>query len=251
MIHPMIDLLLIVPHPDDEVFGCGGLFAKMAAHGKRVATLTLTRGGAGRSLGLCTQEDLPDVREQELRGSLEALGVKDAYIWDYPDYVPDQDRGIDHRDGLRAIPEIEIVPKIVALIDKLKPETVLTFAPNGSNGHPDHVTTHKLAMKALDNASHEVARLYYYASDKPYDAEARPGFMPPEEIRALHLYPTHYVDASEQLEAKLRAMGKHKTQALSVLGFMERLPRRLVVESFHRATPPYPAGEGAQTTLWL
>lgn len=247
----MIDLLLIVPHPDDEVFGCGGLFAKMAAHGKRVATLTLTRGGAGRSLGLCSQEDLPKVRESELRGSLEALGVQDVHIWDYPDFVPDQDRGMDHRDGLQAIPESEIVPKIAALIDELKPEALLTFAPNGSNGHPDHIATHEFSLSALEEASHDVQRLYYYASDKPYDAEAREGFMSPEQIRVLHLYPTHYIDASDYLEAKLRAMGKHKTQALSVLGFMERLPRRLMVETFHRTKPAYPTGEGAQTALWL
>ena len=56
----MIDLLLIVPHPDDEVFGSGGLFARMAAQGKKVATLTLTRGGAGRSLGLVEAAALAD-----------------------------------------------------------------------------------------------------------------------------------------------------------------------------------------------
>lgn len=247
----MTELMLIVPHPDDEVFGCGGLFAKMAAHGKRVATLTLTRGGAGRSLGLCSQAELPDVRERELRASLAVLGVRDAHIWDYPDFVPDLDRGMDHRDGLQAIPPSDIVPRIAALMGELKPEALLTFGPNGSNGHPDHVATHRFVMSALKAATHDVARLYYYASDKPFDGEARPGFLPPEAIRSQHLYPTHYIDAHDHIETKLRAMGKHKTQALSVLGFMERLTRRLMVESFHRARPAYPAGEGAQTVLWL
>jgi N-acetylglucosamine malate deacetylase 2 len=99
----MVDLLLIVPHPDDEVFGAGGIFSKMAAHSKTVATLTLTRGGAGRSLGLCKQEDLPDMREKELRGSLETLKVPHVHIWDYPDYLPDDTRGMEHRDGLQAV----------------------------------------------------------------------------------------------------------------------------------------------------
>ena len=247
----MTDLLLIVPHPDDEVFGCGGMFARMAAHGKRVATLTLTRGGAGRSLGLCTQPDLPGVRELELRASLASLGVQDAYIWDYPDYVPDGDRGMDHRDGLQAIEADEIVPRIVKLLDDLQPRTVLTFAPNGSNGHPDHVTTHKLALAALEQSNHSPDALYYFASDRPYDAEARRGFLPPDEIRAAHLYPTHYVDVHDIIEPKLRAMGKHKTQALSVMNFMERLTRRLLVESFHRAQPDVPASEGTRTVLWL
>ena len=251
MMTHMTDLLLIVPHPDDEVFGCGGLFAKMAAHGKKVATLTMTRGGAGRSLGLCTQPDLPGVRELELRGSLEALGVEEVHVWDYPDFVPDTDRGMDHRDGLQAVPAEEIVPKIVKLLDELKPKKVLTFPPNGSNGHPDHVVTHTLAMSALEKSSHTLDALYYFASDKPYDSEARQGFLPPAEIAAQHLYPTHYVDVHDYVEPKLRAMGKHKTQALSVLMFMEKLTRRLLVESFHRAQPEFSEGQGGRTVPWL
>jgi LmbE family N-acetylglucosaminyl deacetylase len=79
----MTDILLIVPHPDDEVFGVGGLLARTAASGRTVATLTLTRGRAGRTLGLCSQEELPALREQELRGSLAALGVEDVTVLDH------------------------------------------------------------------------------------------------------------------------------------------------------------------------
>ena len=247
----MIDLLLIVPHPDDEVFGCGGLFSKMAAFGKRVATLTLTRGGAGRSLGLCPQSELPAMREKELRASLEALSVKDVFIWDYPDYLPDDTRGMDHRDGLQAIPGENIVPKIVSLIEDLKPRVILTFPPNGSNGHPDHVTTHKLVMAAIERSQHQLEALYYFAADRPYSGEARAGFLAPEEISKQNLYATHYVEVRDQLEPKLRAMAKHKTQALSVLMFMDVITRRLFHESFHRAYPAYPKGEGAVTVMWL
>ncbi len=247
----MTDLLLIVPHPDDEVFGCGGLFAKMAAHGKRVATLTLTRGGAGRSLGLVEAAGLPARRELELRASLQALGVEDVYVWDYPDYVPDDTRGILHRDGLQAIPAEDLVPKIAALLDDLTPRIVLTFPPNGSNGHPDHVATHRYVMAALEQASHAPERLYYFASDTFYTGEARAGFLAAEEIRALHLPPTHYVEVRDYLEAKLRAMGQHETQARSVLMFMRNYTRRLLYESFHRERPSVAPGEGAQTVAWL
>ena len=247
----MVDLLLIVPHPDDEVFGCGGLFSKMTAFGKRVACLTLTRGGAGRTLGLCEQADLPEKREAELRGSLAELGVQDVHIWDYPDYLPDANRGMEHREGLRDIAAEEIVPRIVSLLDELKPEVLVTFQPNGSNGHPDHVMTNKFALAALDKAEHAPERFYYYAGDRPYDGEARPGFLPPEDIRAQQLYPTHFINVGEYIEPKLRAMGKHKTQALSVLMFMERITRRLLTEGFHRVYPEVPKGEGAKTVTWL
>jgi N-acetylglucosamine malate deacetylase 2 len=235
----MVDLLLIVPHPDDEVFGAGGIFSKMAAHGKTVATLTLTRGGVGRSLGLCKQEDLPDMREKELRASLETLKVQHVYIWDYPDFLPDNTRGMEHRDGLQAVDFEKVAGEICALIEDLKPRAVLTFPPNGGNGHPDHVATHKMAMAALGQSSHKLEALYYYAADKPYKVMAREGFLDLETIAAQHLPATHYIDVREYLDVKLAAMAKHKTQALSVLMFMEHFSKRLMTESFHRAFPKH------------
>jgi N-acetylglucosamine malate deacetylase 2 len=235
----MVDLLLIVPHPDDEVFGAGGIFSKMAAHGKTVATLTLTRGGAGRSLGLCKQEDLPDMREKELRASLETLKVQHVHIWDYPDYLPDNTRGMEHRDGLQAVDFDEVVTRICALIEELKPKAILTFAPNGGNGHPDHVVTHKVVIAALEKSSHQLDALYYYAAEKPYSVTSRDGFLDLETIAAQHLPANHYIDVREYLEPKLKAMAKHKTQALSVLAFVENFSQRLLVESFHRAFPKH------------
>lgn len=247
----MTDLLLIVPHPDDEVFGCGALFARMAAQDRRVATLTLTRGRAGRSLDLCARDEVPSVRESELRASLDALGVDDVTVFDYRDFVPDADRGIDPDPGLQAIPEQDILPRIVEVVDRTAPRVVLTFPPNGSNGHPDHVTAHRLALQAVDAASASVERLYYFSSDFPYGGAARPGFLDPEDVRASYLPPTHTVDAGPFLEAKLRAMAQHRTQALSVLGFMERFTHRLFVESFHRARPGAAPGEGPRSVPWL
>ena len=247
----MVDLMLIVPHPDDEVFGCGGLFSHMADAGKRVATLTLTRGGSGRTLGLCTREALPGVREAELRASLAALGVRDVYIDDLPDFVPDADRGIAENLGLAGVDETAGVARVTELLDALEPAVVVTFPPNGSNGHPDHIVTHRWVRGALQKASHTPDRLYYFATERPYSGEARAGFTSPEEIRALHLPPTHYVEVGPYIENKLRAMGQHETQARSVLTFMRRFPRRLLVESFHRATPDYPVGEGPRTVTWL
>ena len=247
----MVDLMLIVPHPDDEVFGCGGLLGRMADAGKRVATLTLTRGGSGRTLGVCTQEALPEVREAELRASLAALGVKDVYIDDFPDFVPDADRGLAENLGLAGVDEAAGVARVAELLEALGPTVVVTFPPNGANGHPDHIVTHRWVMGAIKTASHTPNRLYYFASERPYSGEARPGFTSPEEIRALHLPPTHYAEVGPHIENKLRAMGQHETQARSVLTFMRRFPRRLLVESFHRALPAYPAEEGPRTVTWL
>ena len=243
--------MLIVPHPDDEVFSCGGIFTKMSDAGRRTATVTLTRGGAGRTLGMCPQAELPQVREAELRASLAVLGVNEVHIFDYPDFVPAADRGMATNRGLSGEDEEEVVSQLVSLLETHRPRALITFAPNGANGHPDHVVTNRFVLRALENAEHEVEALYYFAAEKPYGGAAREGFLSPEEIRAANLPPTHYFDASPYVENKLRAMGQHETQARSVLTFMRSFPRRLLVESFHRAKPSYPEEEGPRTVTWL
>lgn len=238
----MTELLLIVPHPDDEVFGAGALLARTAAAGGSTAVLTLTRGAAGRTLGLCTREELPAVREAELRAALDVLGVQDVTLADYQDYVPDDDRGLPPHPGLAAVPEEELVELMVEVIERTQPKAVLTFPPNGSNGHPDHVVTSRLAQEAVRRAEHRVKALYFYASDKLFEGPQRPGFLPEEQMRALHLNPTHRFDAGDELAQKLSAIACHRTQALSVLGFMRNMPERLLVETFHRALPPVANG---------
>lgn len=238
----MTELLLIVPHPDDEVFGAGALLARTAAAGGRTAILTLTRGAAGRTLGLCSREELPTVREAELREALRTLGVEDITIADYQDYVPDDDRGLPPHVGLAAVPEQELLAKMVEVIERTRPKAVLTFPPNGSNGHPDHVVTSALATEAVKRAEHRVRALYYYATERRFEGPQRPGFLPEEEMHARYLEPTHKFGAGDELATKLSAIACHRTQALSVLGFMREMPERLLVETFHRALPPVAAG---------
>lgn len=240
----MTEVLLIVPHPDDEAFGSGALLARAAATGRGAATLTLTRGRAGRSLELCTRDELPAVREQELRSSLETLGVRDVTIFDHPDYVPDADRGLEPDPGLAGVPRSRLVADVVASIERTEPRVILTFPPNGSNGHPDHVTTHEVVLAAMSAARHQPERLYYFASDQPFAGPQREGFLAADEMLARHLAPTHLVPAGRFLETKLRAIACHRTQALSVVTFMQRFPHRLQVESFHRAIPAVELGVG-------
>jgi LmbE family N-acetylglucosaminyl deacetylase len=249
----MSDLCLIVPHPDDEVFGCGGLFRRMTNHGKRVVTITLTRGGAGRTLDLCTRDELPARREEELLRSLAVLGIppENSYIFDYPDFVTAADRGMDHRPGLQGVDQREIEDRLVSVLDEVHPRALLTFPPNGANGHPDHVFTNRLVLAAASRLASPPEKLYYFASERPYEGPVPAGFLPPDEIARLHLPPTHYVELDREIEAKLRAMGQHETQARSVLMFMRRFARRLLSESFHRAVPATVDESGGETVYWL
>ncbi|MEX2502153.1 MAG: PIG-L family deacetylase [Trueperaceae bacterium] len=228
-------LMAIVPHPDDEAFGLGGVWSRLAAAGERTVLITLTRGRGGRSLGLCPPERLGATREAELREAAEVLGISCVHVLDHHDFVPDGDRGIPRDPGLQAVDPERIVPDLVRRLDADRPAAVVTFGPHGSNGHPDHVATHRLAHAALARAQHRPRALYHYAGPEPFDGPARDGFLTPDAIQTGWRPPSHRIDlGKEELATKLRALACHRTQALSVLGFARRSADRLFQETFRR-----------------
>ncbi|GLV48684.1 PIG-L domain-containing protein [Thermus sp. LT1-2-5] len=210
----MLDLLVVVPHPDDEGFGAGGALLLAKARGLRTGILTLTQGEAGRTLGLCPPEELGRVRTEELRRAAEILRVDFLEVLSFPNGLPQEaeggERGKATGEGLLDHPEAEaaIRERLLAL----RPRYVVTFPPNGLNGHPDHVAASRYAQGAAEGLAQVV---YMVRPEGPYPV-------------------THRLRLPEwALKEKLKALAQHKTQALSVLAFLERYPERLWTETFH------------------
>ena len=114
-------VLMVWAHPDDETYLVGGLSAALTDVGQRVVCVTTTRGEAGGSAA-----DLAEVRTAELEAALMLLGVEEHHWLDYPD------GGCAHVDADRA------AARIRAIVDDVRPDTVVTFGPDGFTGHPDH-----------------------------------------------------------------------------------------------------------------
>jgi len=80
-------LMVVMPHPDDECFGCASTMARYSAEGATVSLVTMTRGGAGlwnaRAPG--DLRALTEVRARELRDAAAELGVDFLEVFDYPD----------------------------------------------------------------------------------------------------------------------------------------------------------------------
>jgi LmbE family N-acetylglucosaminyl deacetylase len=220
----VLDLLLVVPHPDDEAYGAGGTLAEYAATDRRTGLITLTRGGKGRNLGLCTPEDLPGVRDAELREAVTVLGISEFRQHDYPD------------GGLADVPRDEVIDLVASHLRALRPRVVITFPPDGSNRHPDHIATSEIATEAFWRAELPASgsSLYYYASPQPRDASFRDTWRPPTCSRTVK--PQH-------LATKLKAIGCHRTQAVSTADFLKNLPDRIVTETFRRAVPEWTSSE--------
>jgi LmbE family N-acetylglucosaminyl deacetylase len=190
-------LLAVFAHPDDETFRCGGTLARLARRGVRVHLLTATRGESG-SPGdppLCLPEELPAVRERELRCACAALGIEPPRILDYPDgHLSEAD------------PE-EIIAQVLGVVAEVRPQVMLTFGPDGLSGHPDHVAIGQCAAEAFRRAE-AIDALYTVAV--PRSLAERLGMtqvraVPDEQI-------TLTVNVALAWEQKLAAIHCHHTQ---------------------------------------
>ncbi|MEK7602814.1 MAG: PIG-L family deacetylase [Patescibacteria group bacterium] len=120
-------ILSVWAHPDDETYTCGGLMAVAVENGQKVVCVTATRGEAGvQDESRWPADQLGQIRETELMAALNELGIT-SHHW------------LDYKDGCCCdIPEQEGGDRLVELIDKYQPDTILTFGPDGLTGHPDH-----------------------------------------------------------------------------------------------------------------
>jgi LmbE family N-acetylglucosaminyl deacetylase len=120
-------LLGVWAHPDDEAFLSAGLMAAATRAGNRVVVATATRGelGSPDPAGL-PPERLAALREEELARSLAVVGVREH-------------RWLGHRDGsLDGVRRSAGIDQVSRLIDEVRPDTIVTFGPDGMTGHSDH-----------------------------------------------------------------------------------------------------------------
>ena len=136
-------ILVSLAHPDDETFVAAGLARRHVERGAKVVLVTATRGDAGRvgNPPLCVRDALPTLREAELRRAADILGISEVHL-------------LDHQDTrLAEAPIDQIRGELVALIRRHRPHVVITFDPNGMNGHADHVAISRFTMDAVAAAA--------------------------------------------------------------------------------------------------
>jgi LmbE family N-acetylglucosaminyl deacetylase len=202
-------ILGVWAHPDDETYLSAGLMATAASHGARVACATATRGEEGSwDHERYPPSEIGRIREAELTAALGVLGVSEHY-W------------LDFRDGTcDAVSEAEGIDRVKAIIEKVSPDTVLTFGPEGLTGHPDHSAVSRWTTKAFDHAAKPGASLCYATSRPEWVAEFVPILNGFTEVFAPGLPPTTPEDELEigfklngdLADLKLRALKEQISQ---------------------------------------
>ena len=122
--------LVFSPHSDDETFGMGGTLIKAASVGLETHLVVLTDGALGGE-----EENLVDVRENEVEKAARAMGLSSSECW------KERDRGLDF--------DAMLVARIVDKITHILPAAV--FFPGLMEPHPDHRSTALLVWSALQD----------------------------------------------------------------------------------------------------
>lgn len=228
-----MSILWILAHPDDESFGGAGVFAWAREQGIATGLVCATRGEAGgiSDPALATPITLGAVREQELRGAMNVVELTDLRLMGYRDSGM---AGTPENDDPRALinaPREETIAHLVGQIRELRPETVITFGPDGVYGHPDHVYIGDVASEAVLEAARStmatlgepwrVSALYHVAVPRDVliayrnrdDGPFR--YMSEEEVQRLGTPAeeiTHWVDTVDYIDISRRAVLHHATQ---------------------------------------
>jgi LmbE family N-acetylglucosaminyl deacetylase len=180
-------ILTIWAHPDDETYLAGGLMAAARRQGCRVVCATATAGERGTTEpDRWPPERLGPVRRFEAAAAMAVLGVEDHRVLGLPDGGL---AGLGRR-GAAAVDR---------LLDEVDPATVVTFGPDGSTFHPDHIAVHRWVadawersgrsfrlLLAASTAEHEERVRGHYERWGVYMTDQRPVGVEPSDL-AVHL----------------------------------------------------------------
>jgi len=150
-------LMTVHAHPDDETIGTGGTMAKAVAAGQRVVLVTCTRGEMGEIV--VNDMDTPDNHRRlgEIRaGELErAMGVLGVTEWENLGYHDSDMMGRVGNQDPRSFWQADIdeaAKRLVWLIRRYQPDVITTYNDFGGYGHPDHIRTHDVTVRAYPRA---------------------------------------------------------------------------------------------------
>lgn len=254
-----LSLLAVHAHPDDEASKGAGTVAKYTDEGIRCVLVCCTGGEAGDILNPAA--DTPDVRANlaqvrmdELRASVDAIGYSAVHMLGYHDSgMPDTETNA-RPDNFANAPLDEAVGRLVKVIRAERPQVIVTYAEDREfYPHPDHIRVHEISVPAFDAAADadrypdagepwQPSKMYYMGWSKRrvmalHDAYIGHGHESPFERWFEHGFPDHdhrftaHVDVGGYLERRRAALLAHRTQ-VDPEGFWMRLPDEVVRDTF-------------------
>ena len=200
-------LVAVFAHGDDEG-AAAPILARYAREGVQVYLVIATDGAQGGAhTSIPRGPELARVRSEEARCATDALGIHPPILLGFPDaqlgnYMEDRTR------------LIQLTARVQGELQRLRPDAVITWGPDGATGHPDHRIVSSVVTQLVRAGAPGAPERLFYAS---LPAE---GFrvMNPARGEPLFLIPlAKYFSArvsfsTADFEASRRSMACHKTQ---------------------------------------
>ena len=181
-----MNVLVIAPHADDEVLGCGGTIAKFVSQGHDVFVAVVTKGYKPLFVPERVENTILECKKAD-----SILGVKETIFLDFPAVM------------LETVPRNELNNAFHELIQRICPNIV--FLPHRGDMQLDHKMTVDAAMVALrPKYKHIVEKIY------SYETLSETGWDVPSVDNSF--IPNCYVDISDFLEKKVYAMSEYASQ---------------------------------------
>ena len=179
-------VLVIAPHPDDEVLGCGGTIARHVSEGGEVYLCVVTKAYSPE----WPEAEIEEKKQEVLRAS-KILNIKETFFLDFPTVKLD------------TLPQKELNDTMAKVIDEVKPE--LVYIQHRGDVNKDYRLVLEAAMVALRPLKGStVSRILCYEtlSETEWGAPDAESFF----------VPNVYVNISDTLETKLAAMSVYRTE---------------------------------------
>jgi LmbE family N-acetylglucosaminyl deacetylase len=205
-------VMVIMAHPDDPDFFSGGTIALWAREGAEIIYLILTNGNKGSDDPAMTPERLAKLRQDEQRVAADLLGVKTITFLGEPD------------GELQAT--IPLRRRVVGEIRRHRPHIIICPDPsayyfgNTYVNHPDHRAAGQVALEAIFPA----------ARNRMYHPDLLDEGLMPHAVREIYLagalQPDRWVDITQVIDLKIRAIQAHASQLTDPGAVIERVRQR-------------------------
>jgi LmbE family N-acetylglucosaminyl deacetylase len=205
----------VFAHPDDETYVAGGLFALARRAGNRVVLVTATKGERGTDdPRRFPPSRLAGMRQRELEDAMRELGV-DEHEW------------LGFEDGtLASVPAAHGMARVRRVLAEVRPDTVITFGPDGMTGHDDHRAISRWTTSAWASTVPDAALLY--GTVTPQESERYSSLLAPYGVycgsdTALGVTETDRLALQlqlrgELLDRKYRALQAMPSQTAGLIG---------------------------------
>ena len=208
-------VIVVLAHPDDPEFYCGGTIARWAASGRHITYCLLTRGDKGSDDDSLSTQELAEIREVEQRAAAKTLGVHEVMF-------------LNELDGY-VLPTLDLRRDIVRVIRQVKPQVVVTCDPTNffpSSTYINHAD-HRAAGQATLDAVYPAARSSLYFPELSQEEG-----LQPYKVREVYIagaqHPNITVDITDFFSQLVAALGEHRSQIKDITALEERMRKRML-----------------------